>query len=75
MKSNQIADLREKTDAELLALVDEMKRELFTIRCAGTTGTENTTSKRSVNSRRRIAQVLTVMRERELSKSLRDPLL
>jgi ribosomal protein L29 len=75
VKSNQISELRTKSDAELLLLIDEMKQELFTVRCVGKTGNEKAASKGSVNSRRRIAQALTILRERELSQSLREPLL
>ena len=59
-------DLREKNDAELKALVEELHKDLMNIRIQTVTG--NVEDVRvSRKKRRDVARIKTVLRERELS--------
>ncbi len=61
----KIADLRVKTDDELLGQLTELKREAFNLRFQSATGQlESHGRLRAV--KRDIARIYTVMREREL---------
>ncbi len=76
MKGEQTASvLRKKSDAELLETKNELERSLFKARSILVTGGEKKQHAKIRVMRREIARILTIIRERELQQSLREPLL
>ena len=70
MVNEYMKDLRSKTDAELLTCIQNEKRQLFIDRSM------KSGEKAAVATfaRRNIARILTVIREREIETSLKEPL-
>jgi large subunit ribosomal protein L29 len=66
----KISELRELTDAELLQKEKEFKRELFNFRFQVATGQQTNTAGLN-QTKRKIARLKTVLRERQLGKSPR----
>ena len=63
----ELKKMREMTEVELNAELDNMKKELFNLRCQHVTGQlENPVKLRE--TKRDIARVKTVIREKELAK-------
>jgi len=60
------AELRQKDTDELRALADELQEELFRLKMQHHTGQLDRVS-RLKQTRRQVARVLTILRERELS--------
>lgn len=65
----QAFELRDLSDAELTARLDETKQELFTLRFQRESGQLEDMS-RIRKTRREVARILTVIRERELAAEL-----
>lgn len=63
--SKQAVKLRELSDAELQAKLRELQRQLFTVRFAVATGQQDNTALLT-QTKREIARVKTIMRERQL---------
>ncbi len=62
------AELRERSEEELVARLREAKAELFNLRVQGATGQLDNNRRLQV-IRREIARIYTIMRERELGLS------
>lgn len=69
------AELRKKTDAELLGRKDELEREMFKARSVVATSGEKKQNEKVRAMRLEIARILTIIRERELAQMPREPLL
>lgn len=65
----QAFELRDLSDAELTARLDETKQELFTLRFQRESGQLEDMS-RIRKTRREVARIMTVIRERELAAEL-----
>jgi large subunit ribosomal protein L29 len=66
-----IDELREKDNEELLDLYEDLKEEFYVLRLNNATG-ELVDSSQFKKTRRTMARVLTVMRERELASALAE---
>jgi ribosomal protein L29 len=75
VKKNVIGDLRKKSKEELLGRREELKKELYEVRSVGVTGGEKPSSEKLKSCRKEVAQILTILRERELQEDYREPLL
>jgi ribosomal protein L29 len=71
----RVSDLREKTDVELIAISEELRKEKFAIRSAVSTNGEKKQSSKMCSVRKELARILTIIRERQLQQQLREPLL
>ena len=58
--------LREKSDTELAALCESLKKEIFEDRNRRLLDKEAKTASKSLEARRNIARAMTILREREL---------
>jgi large subunit ribosomal protein L29 len=65
----QAFELRDLSDEELTARLDEMKQELFTLRFQRESGQLEDMS-RIRKTRREVSRIMTVIRERELAAEL-----
>jgi large subunit ribosomal protein L29 len=65
----QAFELRDLSDEELVARLDETKQELFTLRFQRESGQLEDMS-RIRKTRREVARIITVIRERELAAEL-----
>lgn len=73
-KTQMMEELRAKTDEELLAHKDELKRDIFVLMgTSATSGEKRGVQKRMFTAKRRIARVLTIIRERELQQQFQKP--
>ena len=76
MKSELTAsELREKSNAELVDKKRELERDRFLARSVVATSGEKRQDAQARAMRKEIARILTILRERELQQSLREPLL
>ena len=76
MKGEQTAaELRNQTDAELLEKKKELERNMFIARSVLVTSGEKKQDAKIRSMRKSVARILTIIRERELDQSLREPLL
>jgi large subunit ribosomal protein L29 len=66
-----IDELREKDNEELLDLYEDLKEEFYVLRLNNATG-ELVDTSQFKKTRRTMARVLTVMRERELASALAE---
>ncbi len=69
------SELRVKTDVELLEKKKELERSMFMARSILVTSGEKKQDAMIRQMRKEIARILTIIRERELQQSLREPLL
>jgi ribosomal protein L29 len=69
------SELRKKSNAELCAKKEELDRERFMARGVVATSGEKRQDAKARAMRKEIARILTILREREMSQVLRDPLL
>lgn len=65
---SDVAKLREMTDEELQQRERELKRQLFNVRFAVSTGQQDNTALLS-QTKREIARVKTILRERQLKST------
>lgn len=71
MAAMQVRELRTKNDEELLDMFDDIKEELYVLRLNRSTGELiDTTEFRK--TKRTLARVLTVLRERELASAIAE---
>lgn len=66
MKATQLAELRELSDADLSARVDELKEQTFRLRFKLALGNTDTVKQIRAN-RKDMARVRTLLREREIA--------
>lgn len=69
------SELRVKTDVELLEKKKELERSIFMARSILVTSGEKKQDAMIRQMRKEIARILTIIRERELQQSVREPLL
>jgi ribosomal protein L29 len=69
------SELRSKSVEDLKSQWGDRKRDLFMLRCMATTSGEKVSSRKLRICRAEIARILTILRERELQMSFREPLL
>ncbi|MGB7341983.1 MAG: 50S ribosomal protein L29 [Phototrophicaceae bacterium] len=71
MAATQIRELRMKSDEELLDMYDDIKEELYVLRLNRSTGElVDTTEFRK--TKRTLARLLTLLRERELAAAIAE---